>query len=38
VDASTGALVVSDPAVAGGDARPIHAGEVLRVRLARGGV
>ena len=39
VDASTGALVVSDPAVpGGGPARPVHAGEVLRVRIARGGV
>ncbi len=36
VDASTGALVVNDPA--GGDLRSIHAGEVVRVRLARDGV
>ncbi len=36
VDATSGALVVSDPA--GGDLRSIHAGEVVRVRIARDGV
>ena len=34
VDASSGALVVDDPAADGG-VRAIHAGEVLRVRIAR---
>jgi BirA family transcriptional regulator, biotin operon repressor / biotin---[acetyl-CoA-carboxylase] ligase len=37
VDAATGALVVGDPDGAG-DGRSIHAGEVVRVRLARDGV
>jgi BirA family biotin operon repressor/biotin-[acetyl-CoA-carboxylase] ligase len=37
VDAATGALVVGDPA-AEGDGRSIHAGEVVRVQIARGGV
>lgn len=37
VDAATGALVVSGPE-AGAEERLVHAGEVVRVRLARGGV
>ncbi len=37
VDALTGALVVEDPAAAGGE-RLVHAGEIHHVRLARGQV
>lgn len=37
VDAVTGALVVRGPAT-GAEERLVHAGEVVRVRLARGGV
>lgn len=37
VDSRTGALLVSDPASPGAE-RPVHAGEVTRVRLAERGV
>jgi hypothetical protein len=37
VDAATGALVVEDPTEPAGE-RLVHAGEVIRVRLASGEV
>jgi BirA family biotin operon repressor/biotin-[acetyl-CoA-carboxylase] ligase len=37
VDGASGALVVEDASAPGGE-RAVHAGEVVRVRLARGGV